>query len=46
MVFTVVLYLLFPRLTTSGPFIEDENQRDIHARILKVHWKTIWEESK
>ena len=44
MVSTVVPYLLFPRLTNSGPFIEDENQRDIRARILdrKVDWKTLY----
>ena len=34
----------FPRLTNAGPFIEDENQRDIRARILdrKIDWNTLF----
>jgi serine/threonine/tyrosine protein kinase RAD53 len=35
---------LFPRLTNAGPFIEDENQRDIRARILdrEIDWSTLF----
>ncbi|KAF8798744.1 Pkinase-domain-containing protein [Phlegmacium glaucopus] len=35
--------IVFSMLTNSGPFLEDENQRDIRTRILgrKVDWKTL-----
>lgn len=44
MLFAVIPHLFFSRLTNVGPFIEDENQRDIRARILdrKIDWKTLF----
>jgi len=36
--------IVFSMLTNAGPFIEDENQRDIRARILdrKIDWNTLF----
>ena len=44
MLLAVMPYFLPPRLTNAGPFIEDENQRDIRTRIIdrKIDWKTLF----
>jgi len=36
--------IVFSMLTNAGPFIEDENQRDIRARILDrtIDWNTLF----
>jgi len=36
--------IVFSMLTNAGPFIEDENQRDIRTRILdrKIDWKALF----